>query len=272
MSNDTDLDLIPDVSTWYKDIYGVYHKDIDFNSELRLSALLLMLQETAWNHARVLGLDYHQEAFKTMIWVLSRMRIEIFEKPPIWMEQVHLATSPTGIDRLFALRDFLAMHENGLPFARIASAWIVIDATTRRPIRPQSLLDENNFHFEPSVMPGGTCKLSQSPALEWGEAFKPGYTDIDAHQHVNNVSYAQWCFSTIDAEFFKTHRVVSFDINFLAEVNWGQSIRVGRGAVLPISKNDMDQSSNSETFIQDFAIKKLEGENAALARIGWQSR
>ena len=52
-----------DINGWYEDLYQVYHKDIDFRGELRLSALLQILQETAWNHAHVLGLGYSTAAF-----------------------------------------------------------------------------------------------------------------------------------------------------------------------------------------------------------------
>ena len=252
---------LPETGRWYADTYTVYHKDIDFKEELRLSALLLMLQETAWNHAREIGVDYRREAFASIIWVLSRMRIEMLGPTPRWMETVKLATSPTGIDRLFALRDFLAMHSDGRPFARVASAWIMIDATTRRPVRPQSLLDESNFHFETTVMPQGTEKLKQPAELTWEEPFQPGYADIDAHQHVNNVSYAQWCLDVLPQEFFREHSLTSFDINFLAELGWGQTVRIGHSGSVQLGS------------YPDFAVQKTsDGENAALVRMGWQRR
>ena len=262
---------LPDIGRWYADTYTVYHKDIDFKEELRLSALLLMLQETAWNHAREIGVDYRHEAFASIIWVLSRMRIEMLGPTPRWMETVKLATSPTGIDRLFALRDFLAMHSDGRPFARVASAWIMIDATTRRPVRPQSLLDESNFHFETTVMPQGTEKLKLHPNLTWEAPFRPGYIDIDAHQHVNNVSYAQWCLDLLPQEFFREHRVANFDINFLAELAWGQAVRVGLTA--PDSQSASTGRPASVDCVQDFAIQKMaDQETAALVRLGWQRR
>ena len=264
---------LPDISRWYADTYTVYHKDIDFNEELRLSALLLMLQETAWNHARAIGVDYRRPAFASIIWVLSRMRIEMLGAPPRWMETVKLATSPTGIDRLFALRDFLAMHSDGRPFARVASAWIMIDAASRRPVRPQSLLDESNFHFETTVIPEGTEKLKENPDLTWDSPFCPSYADIDAHQHVNNVSYAQWCLDVPPQEFFREHSLTSFDINFLAELGWGQAVRIGHSGSVPIDLNPLESLESQVGLYQDFAVQKTgDQENAALVRVGWQRR
>ncbi len=216
------------IKAWYTDRYAIYHKDIDFQGELRLTALLLMLQETAWNHAHSLGISYSDPGFEKIVWVLSRMRIELFGPGPGWMDEVRLVTSPTGIDRLFALRDFVAMNQAGVPFARISSAWIMIDSDSRRPIRPQTLLTSVNFQSAESILPGGTTKLKEPNSAQVDRRHLVGWSDIDAHQHVNNVRYVEWCLDSYPPDYWREHAMVDFDINFNAETVWGQEIETMR--------------------------------------------
>lgn len=257
------IDSLPDTGRWYRDRYEIFHKDIDFNGELRLSSLLLMAQETAWNHARLVGIDYRQDAFKDIIWVLSRMRLEILGPQPGWMATMELATSPVGVEKLFALRDFLAVAE-GRPFARFTSAWIMIDPVSRRPVRPQSLLDGFEAHFNPSVWGGEkTRKLHEPEGLVWLGTVTPGYADIDAHRHANNVSYAQWCLDTLGQDHYQRYRALDFDINFLSELAWGQAVRVARVEV---------PAEGAEDAAHGFVVRKESGETAAVVRVGWQGR
>lgn len=265
----------PDLSAWYTDEYVVYHKDIDARSELRLTALLLMLQETAWNHAHCLGIGYDSKGFENLIWVLSRMRIELLGPGPEWMEKVRLATSPTGVDRLFALRDFQAMRADGSTFARVASAWILIDDSTRKPIRPQSLLDGGNFRFYPPVLPEGTVKLREPETPRPGLGRTATWSDIDAHQHVNNVKYAEWCLDGYPQDHWDRYRLVEYDVNFNAEMTWGQDMTTA----MAVETRPEDGAANWEVAGHHLAERHTHviretsvGKTATLVRLGWEHR
>ena len=105
--------------------------------------------------------------------------------------------------------------------------------------------------------------------MEWGEAFLPAYGDIDAHQHVNNVSYAQWCLNANPADFYQHYRLASFDINFLAELGWTDQVRIGRHE----SMNEGLATDDSIDLWQDCAVQKTaDSEMAALVRFGWRRR
>jgi acyl-ACP thioesterase len=270
----------PDLSAWYSDTYEIYHKDIDSRGELRLTALLVMLQETAWNHAHRLGVGYGAAGFENLIWVLSRMRIELIDAGPDWMRQVRLATSPTGVDRLFALRDFVAMHADGRPFARVTSAWILIDSATRKPVRPQSLLDNGNFPFCQTIVPEGAIKLRDPEELLSGLRRVAAWSDVDAHQHVNNVKYAEWCLDSYAQEHWEGFRLVEYDVNFNAETTWGQEITTGMAVEGHPRTSTAEQAAEGWTVsghrveerhthvVRDAAS----GKSAAIIRFGWEPR
>lgn len=259
------MELPASFGEWYVDRYRVYHKDIDQDGELRLTALLQMLQETAWNHAHVIGIGYHHPGFENLVWVLSRLRLELVAPGPRWMEDLSLATSPTGVDKLFALRDFVALRPDGVPFARATSAWIMIDAETRRPIRPQGLLTNGNFHFRPGVLPEGTVKLREPeggvPAFER----TTGWNDIDAHRHVNNVRYAEWCLDSYVETDWLAGRITAYDVNFNAETLWGRRMVGYKACSAPAPGDDLREDT--------FSIRDLDGgASAAVVRFGWTPR
>jgi acyl-ACP thioesterase len=265
----------PDLTAWYADDYAIYHKDIDARGELRLTALLLMLQETAWNHAFKLGIGYDSKGFENIIWVLSRMRVELLGHGPDWMDTVRLHTSPTGVDKLFAMRDFLALDGRGQAFARASSAWIMIDSVDRRPIRPQSLLDSGNFAFQPPVLPGGTVKLREPAAVEPTGRRRAAWSDVDAHQHVNNVKYAEWCLDAYPRERWEACRLVEYDVNFNAEMSWGQAADTGYA----VDKRPADAGADWYLDGKEVAerhthvIREVEGgKPATLVRLGWSPR
>lgn len=251
---------LPDTSSWYRDRYRIYNKDIDFREEFRFTSLLTMIQETAWNHAKVLDVDYSQEAFSSVFWVLSRMRIEMFERAPRWMEHMELATNPTGIDKLFARRDFLAFNAEGKAFARTTSSWVIIDSETRRLQRPQAYIGHRSALFVPSILPEPAGKLREAESYDWGADMTASYNDIDSHLHVNNVRYVEWCLERIAPEHYDRYTIASFDVNFLSELSWGDNFRVG----VSWSAADMRHS---------FKILKNDGEtSAALVELSWRSR
>jgi acyl-ACP thioesterase len=259
---------------WYADEYRVYHKDIDFQGELRLSALLLMLQETAWNHAHVLGLGYSSAAFKDLVWVLSRMRIELLAPGPGWMQGVRLQTSPTGVERLFAMRDFLATDGAGRPFARISSAWILIDSASRRPVRPESVINPENYRIAAPIMETRPFKLREPADGVELARHRTAWSDIDAHRHVNNVRYAEWCLDTYQAEDWKRRRLIEYDINFNAEMLWEQELSVSASReAAPAGGLDWTVAGRSVDERHTHVIRRLsDGVVAAVVRFGWENR
>lgn len=246
-----------DLGHWHHDTYRVYHKDIDFRSDFRLSALLTMLQESAWNHARVLGIDYSQAGFQDKHWVMSRLRVRFTAPPPAWMEDTLVATYPSGVNRLFANREFVAYQSGRPPFALASSSWVIINASTRQLCRPEQYLAGFQLVPTPVVLEGGPARLKDFAGGDWLADIRPGYQDVDAHRHVNNVRYAEWCLAVLDPDFFATHVLREFEVNFLSEATWNDSLGLYR---------------QSDGPVQDYSLRKADGTAAAVLRFVWEAR
>ena len=112
--------------------------DVGHAGVLKPQVILQFFQEAAGNHATHLGVGY--EALRTLglVWVLSRVKVEIAGLPA-WGDEVTLTTWPKGTNRLFALRDFRMSARGGDVMVRGTSCWLLVDVRSMRPRRIESL-------------------------------------------------------------------------------------------------------------------------------------
>ncbi|MBI4976630.1 MAG: hypothetical protein HZC28_04065 [Spirochaetes bacterium] len=199
----------------------------DTAGNIRLSMVAGLFEETAAAHIEKRGVGFEALQERGEVWVLSRMYINI-TRYPSWGETVTVRTWPKGVDRLFALRDFLIVDSTGAPVIGASSAWILIDLKSRRPKRLESML--SNFVCDPD-----THAVDRSPAAlaingtsEYEETVTAQYADMDLNGHVNNARYIDWSFNAMPQTLFGTHEAKTFEINYLAEAVWKDSITVRR--------------------------------------------
>lgn len=188
-----------------------------------------LLQEAAWQHARRLGFAF-DEADTPIFWVLHRVRMN-FRRPPRWNEMVTITTWPSGIDRLYALREVRIDGADGARLIDITSAWVILDAVRRRPVRPGRHLPEDRIIPErlielPAPRSGAIDPIDpervagQLETARWHEV-RP--SDTDRNDHVNNVRYIQWL---IDAAPTILDGAAEGVVSFLAETRVGQEYAV----------------------------------------------
>jgi len=200
--------------------FEVLSFQIDPGGKLRLSALADLMQEVAWKHAD--SKDFGKVLFdQGYVWVLSRFEITV-HRMPSWGEEIIVKTAGRGIDKLFALREFLVVSATGEVLAEAMSAWLLLEIKSKRPQRPGNVLPSELFsyidgsQFMPEKIP-----LPEKPVL--GDLIKVRPFDMDLNNHVNNVSYIRWV-----EDFCLIHKtdIEHILINYLAEVRLNQEIEI----------------------------------------------
>ena len=208
----------------YKENYTVHSYEVDTNANALLTAIGNYIQDIAGKHAEILGFGFEDMMKKNQYWVLSRLRIQMM-KFPVWNQEVVIETWPSGIDRLFANRDFRIFNGKGELFGNASSAWLIIDRRSRRPQNPDSLIGQYpNLNVSPDKK-----SLEKLPAIDGGNDYLPyrvKYSDLDQNNHVNNVKYLQWILDSYPDDFCAKNRIVTFEINFLSESSLGERIRI----------------------------------------------
>lgn len=199
------------------------------DDQVGLDGVASLLQEAAWQHARRLGFAFTEEE-ATFFWVLHRIRVQ-FHRRPHWNEVVDVTTWPSGMERLYALREFHIDGQDGSRLVDVSSAWIILDAVRRRPVRPENQLPADRIDPERLLdLPVGKLSgILQDDARLDGDhhrwhVVRP--SDTDRNRHVNNARYVQWIQDTAPGVMAHPDGVITF----LSETHVGQEYQVVRDA------------------------------------------
>ena len=90
-------------------------------------------------HAVKLGFGRDDLMRDNRFWVLSRI-YAVIEKWPVWEDSIIVKTWPNGTDKLFALRNYEVKYPDGRHMASGTSSWLILDRTTKKVQRPDSIL------------------------------------------------------------------------------------------------------------------------------------
>lgn len=206
-----------------KEAFTVRKYEADAFGALAPPALSGYLSEIAGHHAQELGVGIDALMAKGVTWVLARLRMENPVAAGVG-DEVEVETWPSGIERLFALREFV-VRRGGEEVARASSQWLVLDLATRKPVRPGEVLDAR-FPREPTppVAPLAGRKLPEVREREAERRFRVRYADIDQNLHVTNTSYLSWAIEAMPEEVWRSSRLASVEIHFVAETLLGAAV------------------------------------------------
>jgi len=195
--------------------------DVGFNGVMRVSNLCGYFQEIAEKHAEHLNAGYDAMQKSGLVWVLSRLFINI-RKLPAWKEIFYLETWPLKTERIFHRRDY--QLDNGKEtLISAASYWIPLDIKTRRPRAIQ--LDERVLRVNEGRY--GTQVPSEnipSVSSNVSEILKVRYSDFDQNRHVNNARYVEWIFDHLGLEILEKAIPRFFSIAYKQEVKAGDQV------------------------------------------------
>jgi acyl-ACP thioesterase len=185
-------------------------------------------QEAAICHAENLNVGREDMLRTGQAWILSRMSV-IVDRRPDYFETITVRSWPRGGEKLFAVRDYDIRDKDDVPVVSARSGWIVLDLEKRRPLRPQSVMDNlprNEGVDALSPEAGAIAALEERANLQKAADRKARYTDLDYNGHVNNVRYIQWIEDSLDPKLLEGADKIRFDINYLNEILFGDVVEI----------------------------------------------
>ena len=242
----------------WEDEYSVSFHEVDTKNEVFLQVLWSFMQETAWHHADHLGLGYSDLMGQQYFWVLSRLSVQM-EEYPRWGDRIRVKTWLTGTGRLFALRQFSIADLTGKIFGTARSAWLVLDLKSRKPQKIEPLFKHLSHLFDHLPRAEEPEKLTAAVQPTWKKSYEVRYSDIDVHHHVNNIKYIEWVLDSVPLDINRTHRIHTFEINFLAESSYED--------VISIQTETLQESP--PVFLHRLS-REEEGKELCRARTGWK--
>jgi medium-chain acyl-[acyl-carrier-protein] hydrolase len=211
--------------------YRIHVYETGPDGKLNLYSLFNYMQDIASDHAIKLGFGREDLMKNNHFWVLSRIYAQI-DQWPLWEETIILKTWPNGTDRLFSLRNYEVTYPDGRHIASGTSSWLILDQTTKKVQRPDSILSGYNFELNTKRSPlryATKIEPSDKNGIE-SSLFRIKVSDLDVNLHTNNVRYLKWASDSYDLDFIMNNEAQSAEINYLAESKFGEQIMIRTSA------------------------------------------
>ena len=202
--------------------FPVHSYAVDAFETLALPALAGYLQEVAGQHAHALGCGMEALRGRGLTWVLSRQRIEV-PRPVRLGDELEVASWASGVERLFAHREFVVTGGGGEEVARASTSWLVLDVAARRPVRPDEVLEPALRARLDPVAPV-PARLPPVPPGAPERRFEVRLQEIDRNLHVNHVSYLAWALDSVPPEHWAASRACAVEVHYLAEARLGEAV------------------------------------------------
>lgn len=198
-------------------------QDIDTHGNLTLRAFSNYLQESAWQHAKKLGVGFYELAQEDVFWVLSGLKGEI-KKYPKWNDEIQITTWHKGYEGVVSRRDFIITNKDGEQIAAASSDWIIVNSTTHRPVRPQHILDPvAHTVIHEDALKNFEIQIKESQTKN--ESFhKVLFSELDFNGHANNNRYFEWIANVFEPLNNNNKHARYFGIRFMSECTLNDEI------------------------------------------------
>jgi len=212
----------PDASRHHEILFTVRASEAGPLGVIRLASFLDYFQEAAGEHAALLGVSVTELLKQKHTWVLSRYHIQI-DRYPVWGETVRMKTWPSTRQNLFALREFEAADACGSTIARATSSWMVIDITTKKPVRLADCLGD--FPQDPTrAVPDDFHSLPILSKTDFERSFFVRQGDLDWNRHANHVVYIEWAAEAAPPDIITGSRPAEIEVDFRGEARYGDVV------------------------------------------------
>ncbi|HVN74739.1 MAG TPA: acyl-ACP thioesterase domain-containing protein [Thermoanaerobaculaceae bacterium] len=241
----------------WTDLFTVRAHEVGGHGGASAAAVCNWLQETAGNHATHLGWGIEGLMGQGMTWVLARLHL-VLDRPPAWRERVSVTTWPAGARRLFAVREFRISAEGGAEFGRATTGWMVINAATRRPVRPPDDVERMGRLAPPRIVDDEFGRLPEVAAAEFERTVEVRFADLDMNGHANNVSVVAWSLEALPPEVALGAALREIEVEFRAEALHGDRIKVRA-----------ERESDGAAAFRHALMREADGREIARVRSAW---
>jgi acyl-ACP thioesterase len=207
----------------------IHSYDVGNTGVLKPQVVFQFFQESAGKHATHLGVGYAALQTQGLIWVLSRVKVEIIALPA-WGDEVTLVTWPKGVERLFALRDFRLVGRNGEEMVRGTSCWLLVDVERLRPRRIESLNRTFPLNDREHALSESLDKIAVPPGLARKYSRRVMTSDLDVNNHVNNTEYVRWIADCVEGDSGTQQLIRTMQINYLEEAKLADTLEFLAGS------------------------------------------
>lgn len=201
--------------------------DVNKDAKLSLHGIASIFQEVAWKHAAELDYGYKALKERNLHWVLRKTLIKI-KRFPEWTEGICLRTWPSAVEKLFFIRDFDFHDVDRECCVSGTSYWLIVN-DKGRPQIPSHVREDIPLYYDEERIQASTDFPNDCDEYEKCFDKKVRQSDIDVHNHVNNVRYYQWTVDCLGEKNISETDISEIEFNFLSECRLNDKLSVYYG-------------------------------------------
>lgn len=193
--------------------------------ELAPAHLVQYLIETATAHADSLGFGFSRLQELGIIWVLSRITLDVDRLPHVF-ETFSITTWVESYNRHFSERNFEITDAEGRTIGRAHTTWMAIDIATRRPA-DLSALNAIGSHVCARPCPVGKGTPLRRPAApDHSTEYTFQVSDLDCNRHVTSARYVELALDCKTLDDYDRYRLTRLEIAYRQEACFGQTATI----------------------------------------------
>lgn len=204
-------------------------RDTDRNGKLKTNVLVDFMQDIARADATDSSVNFESPNTE-YYWIIIRNKINLWRTPMIG-ETIRIETFHSGLDRLYAVREFHIYDQDDHKLGNITGYYLLMQHDKARPVKIRG--NESLAAFD-IVYTGEKIDKLSSPsgklALQMSHKRRVFSSEIDGNGHMNNAHYVRWCFDMYDTNELMTKDVKSFQIQYTKELLENAEISINRYA------------------------------------------
>lgn len=196
--------------------------EVDAQSEMKLSTMLRICQETSEKHLAALGVGYEKLKADGMVFLITKSESTI-KRMPAHTEELRVVTKPQGVRGAEFYRDYeFFVGEESIAYVMQCS--VAANTQTHRIMHPRKFaaygLDASVNGVTDHVL--SRIRTGELPFL--GErAIR--YSDLDYNGHLNNAIYGDIFYDFVPGGIMG-RKLEKIQINFVNESLLGETIRL----------------------------------------------
>ena len=209
--------------------YTVGYSDAFRGREIRPTAMMAFLEETAAEHCGSIGRDVFSLLEDGGGWVLTGggMRMNRY---PCYGEEFLVETWLSSWKGLSGIREYRIIGSDGSLLGEAGGRWVYWDMRTRRPTVIPPVFKEK-WHRCPDSPYRRIFPDSATPCFpgSFGERIDPVRLevrrgDVDLYGHLHNTTYMDWLLEAVPAELWSGSVPMDMGLRFFGEARLGDSV------------------------------------------------
>lgn len=131
-----------------------------------------------------------------------------------------------GIEKLYALRDFILTDSNGDEIGRATTFWLAVDMNKNRLIRPETYLDNNVFIKDYRALVKDPKKIPKILDSDHSMSFTVHGNNLDLNGHTNSIIYLKWIIKILKNLMDDSYSISEIEVNYISQSYPGDTIKV----------------------------------------------